>query len=141
MHNPFNITKKSASLFLILSLFLLPLTSGYVSLNCDIRQETGLSCCGAAESACCSSESYDFPAYRQTPCCPCETITVQPSVLPDVEFTSSNNIQKKHQIITTAAFPSVQYHFDRIPETAALTFESPPAGFCGMPCFQHPLRI
>ncbi len=87
MTNQLTITKQSASVMLALCLFLLPLTSGYVTLNCDLRQDTGLSCCSSSGSCCGTHAVIDMPSFQAEPCCPCgNNTTAAPVTLPDIDI-------------------------------------------------------
>ena len=86
MTNHYNITKQSAAVLLALCLFLLPLTSGYVTLNCDLRQTAGMSCCSSSGSCCGTHAVIDMPSFQAEPCCPCGNNTdVAPATLPDID--------------------------------------------------------
>jgi hypothetical protein len=110
MKHQLNITKKTASLLLVFSLFILPLTSGYVSLNCELRQETGLSCCSSAGSHCCETAPVNMVSYQKPPCCPCSSDNHSAiQVLPDFELLTTikliNHPVSIHDFQSPITFP------------------------------------
>lgn len=86
MTNQLTITKQFAAVLLAIGLFLLPLTSGYLTLNCELRQTVGMSCCSSSGSCCVTYAVIDMPSVQAEPCCPCGTfIAVIPVNLPDID--------------------------------------------------------
>lgn len=127
---------------LILSVFFLPVTSGYLSLHCGLRQQSGMICCESPQTLCCPSEAADILAYRTTDGCPCqESLRFHPEYSPDIDRFSAKPSLPSFSLLSALIQNTIMEGVDYSLRRLDFEFHSPPVCLDEAIYFLHQLRL